>query len=219
MNILFEDQHIIVINKPSGVATQSASIGQKDIYSEALRYRKKKKEPSEIYLVHRLDQPVSGVMVLAKSKEAAAKLSEGVNSDFTKVYEALVVGSPKVNKETLEDYLIKDSKTNLSKVVDKSVKDSKKAILSYEVVDKYHNGQATLLKIILKTGRHHQIRVQLSHAGFPIAGDLKYASKESLEFTKENNVNRVLLCAVSNEFTHPFTGERLKFSIDNDFNL
>lgn len=217
MNILFEDEHIIVINKPAGVATQTASIGQKDIYSEALKYRKRKKEPAEIYIVHRLDQPVSGIMILAKTKEAAAKLSEGVNTDFSKDYEALVYGSVEPKSATLIDYLKKDSKTNLSYVVDKSDKEGKKSILSHEVVDKCLDGKASLLKIHLETGRHHQIRVQLSNAGFPIIGDRKYGNEKSIELADANKINRVCLCAVSNEFTHPITKEKMSFRIENDF--
>lgn len=219
MNILFEDEYLLVINKPSGIATQTASVGQKDIYSEALKYRKRKKEPAEIYIVHRLDQPVSGVMILAKSREIAAKLSEGVNSDFDKEYEAVVLGRPAKEKGQLEDFLLKDEKSNSSRVVDKATKGCKEALLSYEIVDKCLENKASLLKIKLKTGRHHQIRVQLSNIGCPIVGDQKYGSEESLKLTSDKGIKRVLLCAVSNEFTHPVTGERMKVRVDNDFNL
>lgn len=162
MDILFEDDYVLVVNKPAGIATQSGGVAAKDIESECRKYRKRKGEPAEIYIVHRLDQPVSGILVMAKTKEAVGKLSKGMQEDdFSKDYRAVV------HKETdvieggkLTDYLLKDSRTNMSSVVSKGTKGAKEASLIYKV-EKEDDATATLA-VHLLTGRHHQIRVQLS---------------------------------------------------------
>ncbi|MCR5278247.1 MAG: RluA family pseudouridine synthase [Lachnospiraceae bacterium] len=212
IDILYEDKSILVLDKPAGVPVQTARAGLKDIESMARSYRKQKGEPPEIYVVHRLDQPVSGILLMAKTSEAAAKLSKGLDGDsFSKKYRAEVYLSKEIPEEgTLRDYLLKD-KSNTSKVVPKGTQGAKEAILSYHVVEK---GERTeTLEILLKTGRHHQIRVQLSSAGVPILGDLKYGSPESIALSKGRKIETVALSAVELEFIHPETGKPMKFAL------
>lgn len=214
MNILFEDNDIIVINKPAGIATESASIGAKDIKTELLKYLKSKGEKPEIYVVHRLDQPVSGLMVFAKTQKAASGLS-AETSEFAKDYEAMVYGTKLEPENTLVDYLKKDSRTNLSSVTDASEKGAKRAELTYEVIKERE--ETTLVKVHLKTGRHHQIRVQFAHLGYPLIGDRKYGSKKSVDYTLSRNINRIALCATHIKFKHPINSKILEYSIENDF--
>lgn len=217
IEIIREDDSVIVIAKPSGLATQTAKIGESDVYSEMCKYRKHKGEPSEIYIIHRLDQPVCGLMLLAKTKEAAAILSEGIKDEYEKEYTALVYGYPKDNSGELTDYLLKDTKSNSSKVVDKSVKESKLSILSYEVMEK--SNDTSLLKIQLKTGRHHQIRVQLSHAGYPIMGDTKYTPKDIQDSIPTFKSQGLCLCASGISFVHPVTKEKITLSYESPFRI
>lgn len=213
MEILFEDESILVVNKPAGIATQSKGVSAKDLESECKKYRKSKNEPAEIYVVHRLDQPVSGILVFAKTKEAAAALTAGLKSDdFSKDYRAVVYKSGEiVPGAKLTDYLIKDGKTNMSCVVPKTIPGAKEAVLVYKVEEESEN-EATLL-VHLKTGRHHQIRVQLSNAGMPILGDQKYGTEESIEYSKGKGINTVSLCAYRLEFNHPRTNGNMQFEI------
>lgn len=212
--ILYEDNAIIVCVKEAGVATQTKKIGQKDMESMLRTYRMQKGEPSYIGVVHRLDQPVSGVMVFAKTKEAAADLSRQIATKAAdKYYYAVTDGVPDKVKGTLEDYLLRDGKTNLSKVADKKTAGAKRAELSYEVLEK--DETKALVKIKLATGRHHQIRVQLAHAGWPLMGDRKYNFKENM-----NNGNQPMcLCSYKLGFSHPVTKKKLEFEIKNPFQL
>ena len=179
LQILYEDNAIIVCKKPAGVATQTKRLGQADMESLLKNYRAGKGEPPYIGVVHRLDQPVEGVMVFAKTKEAAANLSRQIATKAAdKYYYAVTDGMPEQKKGTLEDYLLRDGRTNTSEVVSKGKPDAKRAALSYEVLEQ-KDGRA-VLDIKLETGRHHQIRVQLAHAGFPIVGDKKYNFKEHM---------------------------------------
>ncbi len=163
-DILYEDVAIIVCVKPAGVATQTKRIGEKDMESMLRTYRMQENEEAYIGVVHRLDQPVSGLMVFAKTKEAAADLSKQVASKMAdKYYYALTDGVPVATKGILEDYLLRDGKSNLSRVVSCGEPGAKRAELSYEVLEK--SDTRALLSIKLATGRHHQIRVQMAHAG------------------------------------------------------
>ena len=252
--IIYEDKDIIVCHKPSGIAVQSAGIGSMDMVSELKNYLNRseekisklsKKKETYLGIVHRLDQPVEGVMVFAKTPKAAALLSrqaEGIMissmedttesyvDNFTKnltskgmkkIYRAEVYGHLTEQSGELRDYLIKDGKTNTSKVVDKAeiaeYKNSgnklscKLALLQYEVIEQ--RKYTDILKIQLYTGRHHQIRVQFSHAGYPLVGDTKYASEASAAYNRENNIREIALKAVQLEFTHPSSGEKMVFSI------
>lgn len=213
MEVLFEDEHILVVNKPAGIATQAKGVAARDLESECKKYRKSKGEAPEIYVVHRLDQPVSGILVFAKTREAAAALTKGMKEDdFSKDYRAIVYkeSEPKPGAK-LVDFLIKDGKTNTSCVVPKNVAGAKEAILTYEV-EEDRDKTASLL-VHLKTGRHHQIRVQLANAGMPILGDLKYGTEASIDYSVCEKISNVKLCAYHLEFNHPKTGGHMEFSI------
>ena len=214
LTILYEDDAILVCVKEAGVATQTKQIGQKDMESMLRTYRMQKGEPAYVGIVHRLDQPVNGVMVFAKTKEAAADLSRQVATKAAdKYYYAVTEGVPDKKTGTLEDYLLRDGKSNLSKVVDSHTSGAKRAELSYEVLET-GNGQA-LLKIKLATGRHHQIRVQMANAGWPLVGDRKYNFKENMR----TGSRRMCLCSYKLAFTHPVTKKKMEFEIENPFQI
>lgn len=213
MKILYEDDAIIVCEKPAGVAVQTKRIGEKDMESMLRTYRVQKGETPYIGVVHRLDQPVQGVMVFAKTKEAAADLSRQVAAKTAdKFYYALVDGVPEQKEGTLEDYLLRDGRTNTSKVVPMETQEAKRAELSYEVLKT--DGRRSVLKIKLETGRHHQIRVQLSNAGWPIAGDRKYNCREAVTPGEE-----LALCSYKIGFKHPKTQRKMEFKVDMPFQL
>lgn len=220
-NIVYEDNQILVVFKPAGIATQTSRIGQQDMVSELKNYLAgKDKNNREPYLglVHRLDQPVSGLLVFAKTKSAAASLSHQIdNGQMRKYYYAIVLGRPKEQTDVLVDYLYKDGRTNKSFVVEKSFPEAKKASLEYRsmktLVALEDNVEATLLEIKLLTGRHHQIRVQLSNAGMPILGDGKYGSIDSKDFSSKA-CRGLALCAHRLCFRHPITGKELTFERD-----
>lgn len=214
MEIIYEDDAIIVCVKPAGVATQTKRIGEKDMESMLRTYRMQKGEASYIGVVHRLDQPVSGVMVFAKSKEAAADLSRQVATKVAdKYYYAVTDGVPTQKKGVVEDYLLRDGKTNLSKVVTGKENGAKRAELSYEVLEK--NGTKALIRIKLATGRHHQIRVQMAHAGWPLVGDRKYNFKENMK----QGATMLSLCSYKLGFHHPVTKKKMEFEINCPFSL
>ena len=214
MDIIYEDKYILVIDKPAGLAVQTRSVGEKDVESEIKKIRRSKGEPAEIYVVHRLDKPVSGLMVLAKNKDAAAVLSKEMGSDdFLKIYKARVLKpNDFVRRGKLTDYLVKDAKTNTSHVASLDEKGAKKAVLSYETLDEDESLAELLIK--LETGRHHQIRLQLSHAGMPILGDQKYGTEESKRVADELSRLVRRLRAVELSFKHPVTHKELHFTID-----
>lgn len=214
MKILYEDEVIIVCVKEPGVATQTKQIGQKDMESMLRTYRMQKGEASYIGVVHRLDQPVAGVMVFAKSKEAAAYLSRQIAQKAAdKYYYAVTDGIPAKKSGILEDYLLRDGRTNLSKVVPEKTDGAKRAELSYEVLEQ--NGQSAIVRIKLNTGRHHQIRVQMAHAGCPLVGDRKYNFKENMK----QGGRQLALCAYKLAFAHPTTKKKMEFEIENPFSL
>ena len=173
LEIIFEDEFIIVCKKMSGIPTQTPKSGVTDMVSLLKNYRVSKGEPPYIGLVHRLDQPVEGVMVFAKDKKSAAALSAQMQAHtFEKYYYAMVEGTFSPACGTLGNYLLRDGKSNVSSVVPKDTTGAKRAELSYETVKTMED--RSLVRIQLKTGRHHQIRVQLSERGFPLVGDVKY---------------------------------------------
>ena len=205
---------MLICVKEAGVATQTKKLGQADMESLLKNYRVSKGEPPYIGVVHRLDQPVQGVMVFAKTKETVADLSRQVSAKAAdKFYYAMVDGVPEKKKDSLEDYLLKDGKSNTSKVVRKETADAKRAALSYEVLET--NGKQSILKIKLETGRHHQIRVQLSNAGWPIVGDRKYNFKETMT---PSGIG-LALCSYKIGFVHPKTRRKMEFEIDKPFHL
>lgn len=223
--IIYEDEYIIVCRKPAGIAVQTQSCTQADMVSELKNYLK----TSYLGVIHRLDQPVEGVLVFAKTKEAAASLSAQIQKDtMTKIYHARVYGAVSVQEATLEDMLYKDGRTNTSRVVDEVFlrgpqgKQAKKARLFYKVLGteivrkaETNPGESivtpeviTDLEIHLETGRHHQIRVQLANMGHPILGDAKYGTDASKALSKELGLG-LCLKAAELEFIHPATKKKV----------
>ncbi len=194
--IVYEDNVLLVVHKPVGIATETARVGQADLVSELKNYRKRKGEDTYIGVVHRLDQPVEGLLVFAKDGGTAKKLSGGLQrGTLTKKYAALVAGVPQAPEGELADYLLKDGRTNTSWVVPKEMKGAKAASLRWRILR--HNEAVSMLEIELYTGRHHQIRVQMAHAGFPLLGDFKYGSAESKEISGRLGINSTALLALS----------------------
>lgn len=257
--ILYEDNDIIVCHKAAGIATQTARVGQADMVSEIINYltraaqgekdtqneqripgvngqsRNRDSRPTPyIGIVHRLDQPVEGILVFAKNKQAAAELGRQITENrMEKYYCAVVCGREFEKSGELIDYLLKDGRTNTSRIVPPEVKDAKRAVLEYEIseetsLSEYALGRMisertaesdkspyriALAKIRLHTGRHHQIRVQMSHAGMSLLGDYKYADAETLKISEQMKVKEIALCAYRLSFKHPRTGKKMQFQI------
>lgn len=217
--IVYEDNVLLVVHKPPGIATETAKAGKADLVSELKNYRKKKGEETYIGVIHRLDQPVEGLLVFAKNAEAAKKLSARLqDGSLTKKYIALAAGIPSAQEGELIDYLWKDGRTNLSKVVSKDTKGAKEARLCWKLLkhsDSGCKGGSSLIEITLFTGRHHQIRVQMSHAGHPLLGDIKYGSESSIALSKQYGLKSVALLANELRFVHPVSGRHMEFSLGN----
>lgn len=212
LSIIDENKDYIVIHKPAGLATQTARLGEMDLVSEVANYLHDKGEKSKVSVINRLDQPVEGLVLIAKHEKAAAVLSKQLSEGrIEKYYEARVYGHIKNKSGVLEDYLVKDGRTNLSRVSSKNDKQAKKAILEYTVRES--DEMTDIVDIHLITGRHHQIRVQFSHAGCPLVGDRKYGNKESVDFTTNNGIKTVSLKAVKLSFCDLKTGERITYAI------
>lgn len=213
--ILYEDQDILVIHKPAGIATETARLGQADVVSELKNYRHRNGQDTYLGVIHRLDQPVEGLLVFAKNPQAAKKLSLDIQQGVLKKYYHALVPNVVSEGGELEDYLIKDAKTNLSKVASKGIQGAKVAKLAWKAVSKQMYGDVAyeLVEVELFTGRHHQIRVQMSHAGMPLLGDNKYGTAQSKEITTKLGIRQTALLASRLEFTHPSTKERMEFSI------
>lgn len=214
LNIIYEDNHIIVVEKPVNIPSQGDKTGDIDMLTLIKQYIKEKyNKPGDVYLglVHRLDRPVGGVMVFAKTSKAAARLSEQVRvKDFKKKYLVVVNGKMEKEKGTLEDYLLKNEKANMSKVVKEGTKNSKLASLEYEVLKYNSKIDLSVLKIDLHTGRHHQIRVQLSSRNHSIYGDQKYGGR--------GHGKQIALWAYELSILHPITKERMTFKILPEMN-
>ncbi len=204
LTIYYEDKEIIVCYKEAGIAVQTSKLGEQDMESRLKNYLAAKGQKPWVGVVHRLDQPVEGVMVFAKNPQAAASLSKQVKErSIGKHYYAITEAVPKEPAGILVDYLCFDRKNNKTEVAESKVVDSKRAELSYRLL-KQVSGKA-LLDIDLKTGRHHQIRAQFAHIGCPLAGDGKYG---------ESGISGTIgLCSYCLEFRHPVTGEQLSFQI------
>lgn len=273
--ILYEDNDILVCYKPAGIATQSAGIGQRDMVSEVTNYIARKSaadrklsKPAYVGLVHRLDQPVEGILVFAKNQRAASALSKQIPGNQMEKYYYGVVSINKAaenkaiendaienkaaeekdteikntpndtNEKTLIDYLYKDGRNNISSVVDKEHSGAKRAELRYEVLSRisieefvkdykdrsaypdddllsnladFKNMDMAMVRIKLITGRHHQIRAQMSHAGMSLMGDYKYADDRTKKLSEIIARKQIALCAYKLEFNHPITGKRMSF--------
>ncbi len=196
-NILFYDKHLVIAVKPQGVLSQPDLTGDEamtDLLSKALQ--------SSVLPVHRLDRAVGGVMVYARTRECAGKLSALVGGDgFGKEYLTVVDGVPAENSGMLTDFLFHDKRRNVTTVVRETEKDAKKAVLSYETVTVQDS--TSLLRVKLHTGRTHQIRVQFSSRGLPILGDGKYGSRAR---------HAIALWSYCLTFVHPITKKKLSFS-------
>ena len=207
LNILFEDNHIIVVEKTPNIPSQSDKTGDIDMLTLVKQYIKEKyNKPGNVYLglVHRLDRPVGGIMIFAKTSKAASRLSDEVREKvFKKKYLSVVDGKIEKKKGSLENYLYKDERNNISKVVNKDKKNAKLAKLDYEVLFYDEVKNLSLLKINLHTGRHHQIRVQLSNFGHSIFGDQKYGTR--------GTGKQIALWAYELTIMHPITKEEKTF--------
>ncbi|MDW5298883.1 MAG: RluA family pseudouridine synthase [Sedimentibacter sp.] len=212
LNIIYEDNHILCMVKPQGVPSQSDKTNDEDLMSGALKYLSKKETNPYLGLIQRLDRPVGGVIVYAKNEFANKELSKQVQLRQTqKEYFAVVCGKPENQKEILEDYLKKLKTINMSKITTADDKLGKIATLEYEVLDSVETqeyGTLTLLKIKLFTGRHHQIRVQLSNKAMPIWGDNKY----NKVFMKKKEFTQIALWAYKFGFKHPKTKKYTEFT-------
>ena len=211
--ILYEDKDILVCHKPAGVAVQSARFGMADMESSLKNHLALKTPGKMPYLgiIHRLDQPVEGVLVFGKTPQATAWLNkQHQNGMMKKEYLAVFTGTPVKEKQGIwEDYLIKDGKTNTSRVTGKKDRMAKKAVLSYRIMD--WRDDRGLAEIRLGTGRHHQIRVQMAHHGMPLWADGKYKKKEDMLEAEQGTA--IGLCAWRLEFAHPKTGKKMKFEV------
>lgn len=209
LNVIYEDNHIIVVEKMVNVPSQADKTGDLDMLTIIKQYLKEKyNKPGNVYLglVHRLDRPVGGVMVFAKTSKAAARLSEQIRvKEFKKKYLVVVNGKMENKKGVLEDYLLKNEKANMSKVVSKETKNAKYAALDYEVLKYNEEIDLSVLKINLHTGRHHQIRVQLSSRNHSIYGDQKYGGR--------GHGKQIALWAYELTIIHPVTKEEMTFKV------
>lgn len=207
LNVIYEDNHIIVVEKPVNIPSQGDKTGDIDMLTLIKSYLKEKyHKPGNVYLglIHRLDRPVGGVMIFAKTSKAAARLSEQVREkQFQKTYLVICNGKMEEQKGTLEDYLLKNEKSNMSKVAKEGTKNSKYAKLEYEVLKYDEQLNLSVLKILLHTGRHHQIRVQLSSRGHSIYGDQKYGGR--------GHGKQITLWAYCLKIFHPVTKEEMTF--------
>lgn len=205
LQVLFEDNHIIIVNKRAGDITQGDKTGDKPLSDVVKEYVKDKyNKPGLVFIgtVHRLDRPTSGIVIFARTSKALERLNKMLREKtIKKTYWALVKNAPKVTTDTLTNFLKKDTKKNKSFVYKKEIEGSKKAILHYNILKKLEN--YFLIEIDLETGRHHQIRTQLSYIGSAIKGDLKYG------FPRSNKDGSISLHARKIKFIHPVSKEEI----------
>ena len=207
LEVLFEDNHLLIVNKKSGDIVQGDKTGDKPLSDVVKEYIKEKyNKPGEVFLgvVHRLDRPTSGIIIFARTTKALERLNKMLRErTISKTYWAVVKNTPLKEKDSLIHFLKKNPKNNKSTVFTKETDASKKAILHYSVIKKLDN--YSLLEIDLETGRHHQIRAQLAYIGSPIKGDLKYGASRS------NKDGSIHLHARKISFTHPVSKENILF--------
>lgn len=214
LQVLFEDNHIVIVNKRAGDITQGDKTGDKPLSDVVKEYIKDKyNKPGNVYLgvVHRLDRPTSGVIIFARTSKSLERLNKMLREKtIRKTYWAVVKNQPKKEKDTLTNFLKKNPKNNKSTAYNKEIEGSKKAILHYKTIKKLDN--YSLLEIDLETGRHHQIRCQLSNIGSAIKGDLKYG------FNRSNKDGSIHLHARKINFIHPVTKKEVSITapVPND---
>lgn len=216
--ILYEDKDILMVHKPAGLAVQTAHIGQPDVESELKNYLAGQGVTPYLGIIHRLDQPVEGLLVFAKNGRAAAALSKDVQSrNFCKEYLAVVCGSPAQEEgELVNDLLKEKGRAIVLKAGQNVPKEAKWAVLQYKVEERRITaaGEISLLRVWLETGRFHQIRAQLSHAGFPILGDNKYGNEASVKVSGALGIRHTALCAYRLTFRHPANGQELEYTVN-----
>ena len=207
LKVLYEDNHIIVVEKPVNIPSQADKTGDVDLLTIVKQYIKEKyNKPGEVYLglVHRLDRPTGGVMVFARTSKSASRLSEQIrNKTMHKKYLCIVDGKMENQTGSMRDFLLKNERTNTSKVVKEGAKNAKEAILDYEVVKYNEEINMSVVKVNLHTGRHHQIRVQFASRGHSLSGDQKYGTR--------GRGKQLALWAYSLSFIHPTTKEEFTF--------
>lgn len=208
MTVVYEDNHIVVVNKTSSEIVQGDKTGDTPLSEMVKQYLKEKyNKPGNVFIgvTHRLDRPVSGLVVFAKTSKALPRLNEMFrNGEVKKTYWAIVKECPKETEGELVHYLVRNEKQNKSYAYDKEVKNSKIAVLHYKLIG--HSQNYYLLEVDLKTGRHHQIRCQLAKMGCPIKGDLKYGSPRS------NPDGSICLHARTVQFVHPVSKEMIRLT-------
>ena len=206
LDILYEDNHIIIVNKRAGEIVQGDKTGDKPLSDIVKDYLKKKyNKPGNVFLgvSHRLDRPVSGIVIFAKTSKALTRLNDMFrNGDVHKTYWALTRNCPKIKEGTLTSWIVRNEKQNKSYPYDHEVPNSKKAVLKYKVIG--HTDNYTLIEVNLMTGRHHQIRCQLAEIGCPIRGDLKYGARRS------NPDGSISLLSRRAEFIHPVSKKTIE---------
>ena len=233
INILYEDPQIIVCVKPPGIATQSRSLAAPDMVRLLKKHLYTGRPAGEPYLavIHRLDQPVSGILVFAKTPAAARELNRQLQASdsqsFGKYYRALTAKKPPQNSGVLENYMCKDARSNTSRICSPDTPGAKLARLEYQVVDDSFGwgrgisenppspSEAAHLLIHIFTGRHHQIRVQLANIGCPIIGDTKYNPQSLGNMGKTDAWQQICLCAYKLSFLHPKTKKPMTFELDS----
>jgi 23S rRNA pseudouridine1911/1915/1917 synthase len=208
MEVIFEDNHIIAINKSVADIVQVDKTGDLSLEEKLKQYIKEKyNKPGEVFLgvIHRIDRPVSGVVLFAKTSKALTRFNQMFqDKKIKKTYWAIVKEKPLNETDTLTHFLVRDNNKNKTYASDKEISNSKKAVLTYKIIDRSDNFY--LLEIDLQTGRHHQIRCQLAKIGCPVKGDLKYG------FPRSNDDGGICLHARSIEFEHPVTHEQVKIT-------
>ena len=208
MTVVYEDNHIIVVNKTASEIVQADKTGDTPLSETVKQYLKEKyQKPGNVFLgvTHRLDRPVSGLVIFAKTSKALTRLNEMFRtSEVKKTYRAVVKNAPKEPEGELVHFLVRNEKQNKSYAYDKEVPNSKKAILHYRLIG--HSENYFLLEVDLKTGRHHQIRCQLAKMGCPIKGDLKYG------FPRSNPDGSICLHARTVQFVHPVSKEMIRLT-------
>ena len=206
LRVLYEDNHVIVVVKEKNVLSQADNTHDIDMLTIIKKYLKEKyNKPGNVYLglVHRLDRPVGGIMVFAKTSKAASRLSDQVRKkEIKKTYMAVVKGIIKKDEDTFVDYLLKLDNGN---TIVTTKNKGKESVLTYKVLKRNYEKNETLVSIDLRTGRHHQIRVQFASRGYPLCGDQRYGKSDKTQ---------IALCAYKLEFIHPTTKQLMKFEIE-----